>query len=63
MLIDPKMTQWIASVLLVLSGVQNLVIVGRASTGLKLRLVGALIALAAIGFGVLMIINLMGVRI
>ena len=63
MLIDPKTVQWVASLLLVLSGVQNLVIVGRGSSGMKLRLIGGLIALAAIGFGVWMIINLMGVRI
>jgi hypothetical protein len=61
--LDPVMMQWIASVLLVLSGVQNLVIVGRIGTALKLRTVGGLIALASIGFGVLMIIGLLGVKI
>ncbi len=63
MAIDPKLMQWIASVLLVLSGVQNLVIVGRANTAVKLRLIGGVIALAAVSFGVLMIVNLLGVRI
>jgi hypothetical protein len=63
MAIDPKLTLWIAAVLLVLSGVQNLVIVGRANTAAKLRLVAGLIALAAIAFGVVMIVNLLGVKI
>jgi hypothetical protein len=63
MALDPKLTLWIAAVLLVLSGVQNLVIVGRANTAAKLRLVAGLIALAAIAFGVLMIVGLLGVKI
>ncbi len=61
--LDPKLTLWIAAVLLVLSGVQNLVIVGRASTAAKLRLGAGLIALAAIAFGVLLIVNLLGAKI
>ncbi len=63
MALDPKLTLWIAAMLLVLSGVQNLVIVGRANTAAKLRLVAGLIALAAIAFGVLMIVGLLGVKI
>jgi hypothetical protein len=61
--IDAKLTLWIAALLLVLSGVQNLVIVGRGATPAKLRWIGGLIALAAVGFGVLMIITLLGVKI
>ena len=63
MRLDPQIVQWIASMLLVLSGIQNLVVVGRPNTAIKFRIIGGIIALAAIGFGVLMIITLLGVRI
>ena len=58
------MMQWIASVLLVLSGVQNLVVVSRASMrGGVARPVGALIAFAATAFGIYMIVNLLGAKV
>jgi multisubunit Na+/H+ antiporter MnhB subunit len=63
MLLDPKLMQWIASVLLVLSGVQSLVVAARASMSGSLRSLSFLIALAAAGFGVYMMIILLGAKI
>jgi hypothetical protein len=63
MILDPKLMQWIAGVLLVLSGVQSLVVAARASMSGGLRGLSFLIALAAAGFGVLMIVTLLGAKI
>jgi hypothetical protein len=61
--IDPKLLQWAAALLLILSGVQNLVGLNthRGVSG-GLRALGALIGLAATAVGILLIVNLMGVR-
>jgi hypothetical protein len=63
MMLDPKLMQWIASVLLVLSGVQSLVVAARASMSGNLRGWSFLIALAAAAFGVYMIVILLGAKI
>jgi hypothetical protein len=64
MLIDPKLLQWAAGLLLILSGVQNLVGIN-VQRGLRagLRVFGAVVSLAAITVGVLIMINLIGVRV
>jgi hypothetical protein len=63
MMLDPKLMQWIASVLLVLSGVQSLVVAARASMSGSLRSLSFLIALAAAAFGVYMIVVLLGAKV
>ncbi len=61
MILDPKLVQWISSGLLLLSGVQGLAMAARfRGMGIGLRLLSFLIALAAIAFGILMIVNLLG---
>jgi hypothetical protein len=63
MALDPKLIQWIASVLLVLSGVQGLVGVGAHRSGGAVRAFGALISLASAVFGVYMIVTLLGAKV
>ena len=63
MTLDPKLLQWITSVLLVLSGVQNLVVANRTGMRGGLRALSFLIAIAATAFGIYMIVNLIGVKV
>jgi hypothetical protein len=64
MRLDPLTTQWIASLLLVLSGVQGLVLANAARAGSSAaRMLATVIALATIAFGIFMIVTLLGARI
>jgi hypothetical protein len=63
MTLDPKMIQWIASALLLIVGVQSLASSARhRGMGGGLRALSILIALASAGFGVFMVINLLGAK-
>jgi hypothetical protein len=63
--LTPIATQWIASVLLILSGVQFIVIANTPKNrgGGFAKMLANLIAGFAVGFGIYMMVNLLGVRI
>jgi hypothetical protein len=64
MRLDPVTTQWIASLLLVLSGVQGLVLANASRAGSRAaRILASVIGAVTTAFGIWMIVTLLGARI